>query len=146
MGEKAGRVRRWLTSRLWWLYLVDWWRRHVRDRWLGRLYEYQTAKRLLEAERLVQPSAEAMVKVYGACPWIPPDTVSAGILRGGEALFFRHNDATEVFIGNDYDHAADKLIEWLTLQGDELKTSETTKMNRQHRRAYASHFKKKGKK
>jgi hypothetical protein len=111
---------------------------------LSLMYEVKTIQKEAEIPQLVEPAALAMRKVYLACPHIPPDTISAGIMRGGEALFFRHNDATEVFIGKTYDHAADKLTEWIHSQRDTLETSRITKMNRVERRAYAAHHKREG--
>lgn len=70
-----------------------------------------------------------------------PDTVSAGECRGGPAIFFRHNDGMEVFVGNTYDHAANEFLQWITVQNraDEApKTSKTTKLNRAQRRFWAS--------
>lgn len=66
----------------------------------------------------------------------PPDTVSAGAMYGGPALFFKHDGATEVFIGRNYDHAADKLIEWL--RTEHVETQNTTRLNRKQRRAWKS--------
>lgn len=84
-----------------------------------------------------EPAKAALRKVIDA-RLCPPDTVSAGVMYGGPALFFKHNQATEVFIGRDYNHAADKLIEWLRGPLRDLPTSKTTKLNRKQRRAWAS--------
>lgn len=86
-----------------------------------------------------------MYRVYCACPHIPPDTISAGIQNGGQALFFRHKGVTEIFIHRTYDEAADRLIEWIQAQRDTLDTSNSA-MSRVERRAYAAHFKRKGRK
>lgn len=67
---------------------------------------------------------------------IAPDCIEACIVRGGTALKIKHDDAWEVFIHKNYTQAADKAIEWLNLQGDEISTSETSNMNRAQRRAF----------
>jgi len=71
----------------------------------------------------------------------PPDCLSAGAMHGGPALFLRTDKALEVFIGVDYEHAADKLIEWWEAQhraGVAPPTKSTTKLNRHQRRAWKS--------
>lgn len=80
------------------------------------------------------------IALWGICP---PDTVSLGVMNGGFAVFYKHDKATEIFIGNDYDHAADKFFEWLKGLQDRgpdyaPTTKTTTKLNRHDRRAYAS--------
>lgn len=131
---------------LWWRFRA-WWSA-LRLRVAGRFHlqsdKISTIRRLPEIPELYAPSALAMHKVYKACPWIPPDTVSAGIQNGGDALFFRHDEGLEIFIGRNFDHAADELIQWLKLQGSEIQTKTTTKMNRRERRAYEAHFRRKG--
>lgn len=70
-----------------------------------------------------------------------PDTVSAGECRGGPAIFFRHDGATEVFIGRTYDHAANEFLQWIQVQnraGEAPTTAKTTKLNRAQRRFWAS--------
>lgn len=120
----------WHRARVWWADWVNSWR------------TLRLAKRIPE---LQEPSAKAMYKVYCACPHIPPDTISAGIQNGGQALFFRHKGVTEIFIHQSYDQAAIELIAWIKAQRDTLDTS-NSQMNRVQRRAYAAHFKRKAKK
>jgi hypothetical protein len=67
---------------------------------------------------------------------ITPDCVSALVFRGGEAVKVMHNAAWEVFIGKNYEHAADEAIAWLKRQGDEIKTNKVTGMNRKQRRIF----------
>ena len=67
---------------------------------------------------------------------ITPDCVCAEIVRGGTAIRVMHNDAWEVFIGRDYNHAAEEAINWLKRQGDEIETSKVTHLNRHQRRKF----------
>jgi len=67
---------------------------------------------------------------------ITPDCVCAEIVRGGTAIRVMHNAAWEVFIGRDYNHAAEEAIAWLKRQGDEIETNKITKLNRHQRRAF----------
>lgn len=108
----------------------------------------RTAWAVRKAPELMAPGAAALKKVYAALPKVPPDTITAGIQNGGHALFFRHDEAMEICIGRDYDHAADQLIKWYR---EEEKaevaptTRETTKMPRKERRATSSALRKKKK-
>lgn len=115
---------------------------------LGLWYRLLTLIKLRQAPELMSPAAEAMKKVYAALPKVPPDTLSAGVMRGGTALFFRHDEATEVFIGRDYDHAAVKLIGWYREEREadvEPLTKTTTQMSRSERRATSSRLRRKEK-
>lgn len=72
---------------------------------------------------------------------IAPDCAVAMIVRGGTAISIKHephgNGATQsVFIGNSYAEAADKAIEWINTQGDELKTNKVTQIRRDDRRKF----------
>lgn len=113
--------------------LIDWFK-NLRNR-------LRTLWKLRQTPELLSPSAAAMRKVYKALPKLPPDTLSGGVQNGGEALFFRHDDGIEVFIGKNYDHAADKFIEWYREEeAAEVAptTKTTTKMPRRERRAASS--------
>lgn len=83
---------------------------------------------------------KAMMKVYRE-RMFPPDCLSAGMCRGGHALYFKHDEAMEIFIGKSYDHAADKLIEWFREEQAAQVTPITkasTQMNRAERRKWLS--------
>lgn len=67
---------------------------------------------------------------------IEPDCVSAQIIRGGPAILVKHNEAWEAFVHNSYGEAAQKAVEWLKLQGDEISTSKITKLTRVQRRFF----------
>jgi hypothetical protein len=67
---------------------------------------------------------------------IAADCVCAEIFRGGTAIRVMHNEAWEMFIGRDYNHAAEEAIAWLKRQGDEIKTSKVTHLNRHQRRKF----------
>ncbi len=73
---------------------------------------------------------------------ITPDCINAQVLRGGCTILVKHNEAWEAFVHNSYGEAADKAIEWLKLQGDEIKTNKVTKLNRQQRRKFDAERKK----
>ena len=64
---------------------------------------------------------------------IAPDCVSAMVFQGGCAIKVKHQDAWEMFLHNSYNEAADKAIEWLLLQGDEISTRGVSKLTRQQR-------------
>lgn len=64
---------------------------------------------------------------------IAPDCVSALVFQGGCAIKVKHQDAWEMFLHNSYGEAADKAIEWLLLQGDEISTRGVSKLTRQQR-------------
>lgn len=96
----------------------------------------------LQKEVLETPAKRALrrITLEGLCP---PDTVSMGVMNGGPAVYFTHDLAKEVFIGNTYEHAADRFIEWMRDQkamgeGYAPTTKKTTKLNRHERRAYES--------
>lgn len=119
--------------RLWWKKVKKW--------LVLQLNKLRTMRRVKQIPALLEPSARAMLKVYRARPWLPPDTLSAGIQNGGEALFLTHKAGREIFIGKSYDHAADELIAWLGREGALIETSTVSSMNRKERRAYGAHFK-----
>jgi hypothetical protein len=65
---------------------------------------------------------------------IAPDCVSAMIFRGAPSITVKHdpigNGATQtVTIGNTYEEAADKTIEWIEAQGLELTFKGATKIS-----------------
>lgn len=71
---------------------------------------------------------------------VPPDCVSGMIVRGAPAICVKHDPfgngaTTTVTIGNTYDEAAEKTIEWLDMQ-TELTFSGATELPRKHRRAF----------
>lgn len=100
--------------------------------WQGKQLEAEFSKN----ESPVRSEAEEAVAKVVFETDVAPDCVSAGILRGGTAIFVTHNNAKEVFIHKTYAEAADKAIEWLRLQGDEVKAGKVTQMNRKERRAW----------
>ena len=117
--------------------LIRWWKVSVlrvrHDRYVAQL----SRNDLDEAQSAVRRVAEARL--------FPPDCVSAGAVHGGPALILKHDGATEVFIGNSYNHAADKLLQWFREErsaGEAPKTQKTTRMNRASRRAWASNKRK----
>jgi hypothetical protein len=67
---------------------------------------------------------------------IAPDCVAALVFRGGCAIKVKHDEAWEMFIHNSYAEAAEKAIEWLLLQGDEVTTSKVSNLNRRDRRVF----------
>lgn len=67
---------------------------------------------------------------------IAPDCVQCCIVRGGCSVMIKHDNAWEAFVHNSYTEAADKAIEWLKLQGDEVSTKQTSDMNRKERRSF----------
>lgn len=72
---------------------------------------------------------------------IAPDCAVAMIVRGGTAISIKHephgNGATQtVFIGNTYEEAANKAIEWINLQGEELSTKKVTRVFREDRKKF----------
>jgi hypothetical protein len=104
---------------------------------------YQIAQIHALDQRSVRTDEEAVTalrKVWNK-KLFPPDCVSAGLCRGGPALFFTHDEAKEVFIGASYDHAADQLIKWYLEERAakvEPTTKTVTKLNRAQRRAWSS--------
>lgn len=112
--------------------------------WLRELWHRWTLiAGLHKLPEKIEPSALAMLKVYRAFPDLPPDVLSAGIMRGGDALYVRHKGALEVFIGRSYDHAADELIAWLCNEGRQADFVDKSRLNRKDRRMYQAHFRKK---
>jgi hypothetical protein len=105
----------------------------------------RTVWALRKAPELMAPAAAAMKKVYKALPKVPPDTLTGGIQNGGSALFFRHDEGIEIVIGRDYDHAADRFIQWYREEREadvEPRTKTTTQMSRSERRATSSRLRK----
>ena len=74
---------------------------------------------------------------------IAQDCVQATILRGGPCILIKTDEDWEAFIHKSYKEAADEAIEWLILQGDEVKTAHTSNMNRAERRAFDARRKQK---
>jgi hypothetical protein len=131
------------TIRKWWSDFIV----RLRAWFLSRYYQTLTIRKEAEIPQLVEPSYKALERVRRSLPDWPPDVFSVGIMRGGEAVFVKHNGAIEVFIGKNYDHAATKCIEWARSYGASgIKTSKVTKMNRRERRAYKAHYRKEGRK
>lgn len=72
---------------------------------------------------------------------IAPDCAIGMIVRGGTAIMIKHephgNGATQdIFIGNTYEEAADKAIEWIKAQGTELATQGVSRILREDRRKF----------
>jgi len=70
---------------------------------------------------------------------IRPDAVSATTMNGGPCFLVKHKDAQEAFIHNSYKVAADKVIEWLNAQGDEIEPQRQERaplMTRKQRRSF----------
>jgi hypothetical protein len=57
-------------------------------------------------------------------------------VRGGKTILIKHDEAWEAFVHNTYLAAADKAIEWINTQGDEMSASNYSKLNRAERRAF----------
>lgn len=97
--------------------------------WKGQYIEVQlqdtTSPTRTEAER-------AVTRVVMETD-IAPDCVSAMVFQGACAIKVKHQDAWEMFLHNSYNEAADKAIEWLLLQGDEISTRGISKLTRQQR-------------
>lgn len=110
--------------------------------YLGYLVERTKDHEPALREVLADPAKRALhrITLAGLCP---PDTVSMGLMRGGPAVFFTHDRGKEIFIGETYEHAADKFLEWMRDQlargpGYVPPTKKTTLLSRHERRAYAS--------
>jgi hypothetical protein len=73
-------------------------------------------------------SRKAIARVVTQGPFAP-DCVSACVIRGGHTILLRHDSATEAFIGKDYEHAANKAIEWIQRQGAEVNTRKTSNVS-----------------
>ena len=67
---------------------------------------------------------------------LPHDCITACIVRGGPCILVKHDAAQEAFIGTSYNHAADKAIEWINAQGDEISTEKTTKLSRKAQKVF----------
>lgn len=133
-----------MTKRWWWrraLYaLRGWWAELLGH--LVLLRHQISQERYLMTHTLDDGESDearaALRRVVDAREF-PPDCVSAGASRGGPALFFKHDDALEVFIGSSYDHAATELLAWWRGQkAAPPTTATTTKLNRAQRRAWRS--------
>jgi hypothetical protein len=103
-------------------------------RW--RFQGIRLAAKLQDSNSEARDEAIAAIKRVVFESDIPPDCVSAQIVRGGTSILIKHNDAWEAFVHNSYGEAAQKAIEWLWLQGDEISTSKTTRLNRVQRRFF----------
>jgi hypothetical protein len=123
------RLSDWLYNlRQWWLEKV-WW--PLRGRQLDKQIAEGGKKRTEAEEQLARILYETEIR---------PDSVSATTMRGGPCFIVRHEAATEVFIHNSFADAADKAIEWINLQDDEItpkKIDQAPVMSRKQRRAYA---------
>ena len=111
--------------------------RRVVQFWQGKQLEAEFSKN----ESPVRDEAEEAVAKVVFETGVAPDSVSAGILRGGCAVFVTHRSAKEAFLHKTYAEAADEAVKWLRLQGDEIqtgkiKTTGATHMNRKERRAF----------
>jgi hypothetical protein len=116
------RLKQWWLKRIWW---------PLRGRWLDKQLAPGGMKRSEAEEQLARILYETGIR---------PDAVTATTMRGGPCFLVRHKAATEVFIHNSYTEAADKTIEWLKLQGNEItpkKLDAAPVMSRKTRRAYA---------
>lgn len=115
------------------------WRERIVEMWQALIWKikgYFLDKKLANPESPVRDEAqEAVAKVVVETD-IAPDCVSALVYRGGCAIKVKHDDAWEMFIHNSYMEAADKAIEWLRTQGDEVQTRRVSEMNRKQRRAF----------
>ena len=100
--------------------------------WKGQVLEAELAQEASPLRTAAQLAVDRVVLETD----ITPDCVSALVFRGGETIKIKHNEAWEVFIGKNYEHAADEAIAWLKRQGDEIKTGRVTKMKRKQRRAF----------
>ncbi len=107
------------------LKMMVWW-------WKGQNLDKQLAD--VQGELRSEAHAAVVKVVYETN--IAPDCISALVFRGGCAIKVKHDDAWEMCIHNTYDQAADGAIEWLLLQGGEIKTSEVSGMSRKERRRF----------
>jgi hypothetical protein len=69
---------------------------------------------------------------------LAPDCIIAGEHDGSPMFKVKHDNAWELFLHNSYEEAAEKVIEWANLQGDEVSTAKTSNMNREQRRKFAA--------
>ena len=97
--------------------------------WKGQYLEVQ----LQDTTSPTRTDAEKAVTRVVMETNIAPDCVSAMVFQGGCAIKVKHQDAWEMFLHNSYSEAADKAIEWLLLQGDEISTRGVSKLTRQQR-------------
>lgn len=67
---------------------------------------------------------------------LPHDCIKANIVRGGPCIMVKHDDAWEAFIHKTYAEAADKAIEWIRAQGDEIATANTTNLSRKDQKIF----------
>lgn len=121
------------------------WLERLKNLWL-RIYWFFKGEalkaQLQQTANPVQPAsplrteAELAVERVVMETDIAADCVCAEIVRGGTAIRVMHNDAWEVFIGRNYNHAAEEAINWLKRQGDEIKTNKVTHLNRHQRRKF----------
>jgi hypothetical protein len=100
--------------------------------WKGKLLNIELKDELSPVRTEAQMAVDRVVMETD----ITPDCVSAQVVRGGCTIMVKHNEAWEAFVHNSYNEAAEKAIEWLLLQGDEIKTNKVTKLNRKSRRAF----------
>jgi hypothetical protein len=85
----------------WWLALKWWWTGGVLSAQLSDHGSPQRTEAEEAVDRIVRETRVA------------PDCVAATVLRGGATIIITHDNGKEAFIGRSYDHAANKVIEWL---------------------------------
>ena len=110
-----------------WLQSVKWWCQ-------GKHADIQLAE---GGERRDEASEQLARIIFET--GIRPDAVKATTMRGGPCFQVEHEDASEAFIHNTYTEAADEVIDWLQLQGDEItpkKLPDAPVMNRKQRRDF----------
>jgi hypothetical protein len=90
----------------------------------------------LDSDTVTRGEAEEAVAKVVYKTNIAPDCVSATVVRGGPCIYVKHDNAHEAFIHKTYAEAADEAINWLNRHTGIVRTSETSGMNRQQRRAF----------
>lgn len=100
--------------------------------WIGGILASE-----LEKPSLTRTEAELAVERIVMTTNIQPDCVSATVIRGGTAIIITHDRAKEAFIGNGYEHAADKAIEWLTQrEGRFILQAKSTGLSRKSQKVF----------
>lgn len=121
------RIRAWINAFLQTLRTIRW-------KFTGALLE----EKLATESDTRSDAQKAVDKVVWETD-LAPDCVSAIIVRGGTCIRVKTDGDWEDFIHNSYGEAADKVIEWVNLQGEFMETqAETSKLNRKERRAFDS--------
>lgn len=104
---------------------IKWW-------WTGNVLTSE-----LEKSSLTRTEAELAVERIVMTTNIQPDCVSATVIRGGTAILITHDRGKEGFIGNGYEHAADKAIEWLTQrEGRFILQAKSTGLSRKSQKVF----------